>query len=71
LFIFQSRPDYSHGIFETMVNSQTVRRFILTGSVAAITITGTVYGAQLKTDQERSQVHPHLHTSPNTKYTAS
>jgi hypothetical protein len=47
-----------------MVSPQTVRRFILTGSVAAITITGSVYGAQLKTDQELSQVSSQLHAPP-------
>jgi hypothetical protein len=43
-----------------MVNPQTVRRFILTGSVAAITITGTVYGAQMKIEQEKKQVCSHF-----------
>jgi hypothetical protein len=28
----------------------------MTGAVAAITVTGTIYGAQLKTDQEVKQV---------------
>ncbi|KAG9205201.1 hypothetical protein G6514_008778 [Epicoccum nigrum] len=31
---------------------QAVRRWIMTGSVAAITVVGTIYGAGLKTDQE-------------------
>ncbi|KAF3008953.1 hypothetical protein E8E13_011410 [Curvularia kusanoi] len=31
---------------------QAVRRWVMTGSVAAITVVGTVYGAGLKTDQE-------------------
>ncbi|KAF1835758.1 hypothetical protein BDW02DRAFT_495084 [Decorospora gaudefroyi] len=38
-----------------MTTSQTVRRWILTGAVAAITITGTIYGAQLKGDRELQQ----------------
>ena len=33
-----------------------VRRIVLTGAVAAITATGTWYGAGLKTQQERKQV---------------
>ena len=33
-----------------------VRRIVLTGAVAAITATGTWYGAGLKTQQERNQV---------------
>lgn len=35
---------------------QAVRRWIMTGAVAAITVTGTLYGAGLKTDQEVKQV---------------
>jgi len=31
---------------------QAVRRWIMTGSVAAITAAGTIYGAGLKTDQD-------------------
>ncbi|KAF1916756.1 hypothetical protein BDU57DRAFT_448017 [Ampelomyces quisqualis] len=31
---------------------QTVRRWILTGSVAAVTVAGTLYGATLKEDVE-------------------
>ncbi|OQN97082.1 hypothetical protein B0A48_16886 [Cryoendolithus antarcticus] len=34
----------------------TIRRYVLTGSVAAITATGVWYGAGLKTRQERKQV---------------
>jgi cell division protein FtsX len=34
---------------------QAVRRWIMTGAVAAITVTGTLYGAGLKTDQEVKQ----------------
>jgi hypothetical protein len=40
-----------------MVTPQTVRRVILTGSIAAITLTGTIYGAQLKSDLQTQQVH--------------
>jgi uncharacterized protein YlxW (UPF0749 family) len=36
--------------------SQTVRRYILTGAVTAITVTGALYGAGLKTRQEVKQV---------------
>lgn len=36
--------------------AQTVRRFVMTGSVAAITATGAWYGAGLKTQQEFKQV---------------
>ena len=39
-----------------MATLQTVRRFIMTGAVAAITITGTIYGAGLKGEQEVKQV---------------
>jgi hypothetical protein len=38
-----------------MATLQTVRRFIMTGAVAAITITGTIYGAGLKGEQEVKQ----------------
>ncbi|KAF2203859.1 hypothetical protein GQ43DRAFT_365913 [Delitschia confertaspora ATCC 74209] len=38
-----------------MVTTQTVRRWILTGSITAITVTGAIYGAQLKTRQELRQ----------------
>ena len=39
-----------------MATLQTVRRWIMTGAVAAITITGTIYGAGLKGQQEVKQV---------------
>ncbi|KAF3043872.1 hypothetical protein E8E11_004902 [Didymella keratinophila] len=35
--------------------SQAVRRWIMTAAVAGITITGTIYGAGLKTDREAKQ----------------
>ncbi|KAJ4369086.1 hypothetical protein N0V83_006169 [Neocucurbitaria cava] len=38
-----------------MATQQAVRRWIMTGAVAAITITGTIYGAGLKGDQEAKQ----------------
>ncbi|EUC31709.1 hypothetical protein COCVIDRAFT_23520 [Bipolaris victoriae FI3] len=38
-----------------MATLQTVRRWIMTGAVAAITITGTIYGAGLKGQQEIKQ----------------
>jgi hypothetical protein len=37
-------------------STASVRRIVLTGAVAAITATGTWYGAGLKTQQERNQV---------------
>ncbi|KAJ4297980.1 hypothetical protein N0V90_005879 [Kalmusia sp. IMI 367209] len=39
-----------------MVAAQTVRRWILTGSVAAITVTGALYGAGLKQQYEVKQI---------------
>lgn len=36
--------------------SQAVRRWIMTAAVAGVTITGTIYGAGLKTDREVKQV---------------
>jgi len=36
--------------------AQAIRRWIMTGSVAAITATGAWYGAGLKTQQEYRQV---------------
>jgi hypothetical protein len=38
-----------------MATLQTVRRWIMTGAVAAITITGTIYGAGLKGRQDVKQ----------------
>ncbi|KAF2464893.1 uncharacterized protein BDR25DRAFT_241340 [Lindgomyces ingoldianus] len=38
-----------------MTTQQAVRRWIMTGAVAAITVTGTIYGAGLKTRQELKQ----------------
>lgn len=38
-----------------MTTQQAVRRWIMTGAVAAVTITGTIYGAGLKGDQEIKQ----------------
>ncbi|KAH7361279.1 hypothetical protein BKA66DRAFT_425951 [Pyrenochaeta sp. MPI-SDFR-AT-0127] len=35
-----------------MAAQQTVRRWIITGAVTAITVSGTLYGAGLKGDQE-------------------
>lgn len=36
--------------------AQTVRRWVMTGSVAAITATGALYGAGLKTRREHKEV---------------
>ncbi|KAF1851856.1 uncharacterized protein K460DRAFT_270993 [Cucurbitaria berberidis CBS 394.84] len=38
-----------------MTIHQAVRRWIMTGGVAAVTITGTMYGAGLKGDQTAKQ----------------
>ncbi|KAF1962937.1 hypothetical protein CC80DRAFT_398987 [Byssothecium circinans] len=38
-----------------MATPQAVRRWILTGAVTAITVTGTIYGANLKSDLEAEQ----------------
>lgn len=46
-----------------MATTQAVRRWIMTGAVAAVTITGTIYGAGLKGEQEIKQVrHGHFYT---------
>jgi hypothetical protein len=54
--------------------SQTVRRYILTGAVTAITVTGALYGAGLKTRQEVKQVRSgtlsrryHVNSKPQEK----
>lgn len=44
----------------TTPTAQTVRRWVMTGSVAAITATGAWYGAGLKAQQEFKQVHRYL-----------
>lgn len=46
-------------------STASVRRIVLTGAVAAITATGTWYGAGLKTQQERSQVGGNTYTDLN------
>ncbi|KAF2873272.1 hypothetical protein BDV95DRAFT_490267 [Massariosphaeria phaeospora] len=43
-----------------MPTPQTVRRWILTGAVTAITMTGTIYGAGLKSRQESHQEHKQI-----------
>jgi hypothetical protein len=40
------------------------RRFVLTGSIAAVTATGAWYGAGLKMKQDIKQVYVTLHLSP-------
>ena len=59
-----------------MATLQTVRRWIMTGAVAAITITGTIYGAGLKGQQDLKQVclaitilSPHIKSVPVAKTT--
>lgn len=39
-----------------MATQQAVRRWIMTGAVAAVTMTGTVYGAGLKGEQDDKKV---------------
>lgn len=39
--------------------AQAVRRWILTGAITAITVTGAIYGAGLKSKQEFKQVRRH------------
>ncbi|KZM18680.1 uncharacterized protein EKO05_0006476 [Ascochyta rabiei] len=51
--------------------AQAVRRWILTGAVAAITVTGTIYGAGLKSDREviavrHNPVHASFPSAPGT-----
>jgi cell division protein FtsW (lipid II flippase) len=58
------RLDRPISITLAMAAPQTVRRWILTGSVTAITITGALYGAGLKSSQEKAQVRPSLSTPP-------
>ncbi|KAF2851019.1 hypothetical protein T440DRAFT_395627 [Plenodomus tracheiphilus IPT5] len=54
-----------------MATTQTVRRWVLTGAVTAITITGSIYGATLKDDLEihkkRKQI---LEATPEEKIAA-
>ena len=40
----------------SMATQQAVRRWIVTGAVAAVTVAGTLYGAGLKGDLEVKQV---------------
>lgn len=40
-----------------MTTQQAVRRWIMTGAVAGVTITGTIYGATLKSGQDVRKVH--------------
>ncbi|KAF2131133.1 hypothetical protein P153DRAFT_287962 [Dothidotthia symphoricarpi CBS 119687] len=48
-----------------MASLQTVRRWIMTGAVASITITGTMYGAGLKGQRDVKQERTRLQeTSP-------
>lgn len=49
----------AHGIIDSMsaaTTTQAVRRWIMTGSVAAVTVAGTIYGAGLKEDHEVKKV---------------
>jgi len=47
---------HHHQSLEAMSTHQAVRRWIMTGAVAAITVTGTIYGADLKGYQDAKQV---------------
>jgi hypothetical protein len=49
---------------------QAVRRWIMTGSVTAITAAGTIYGAGLKTDQDVKKVCPHRFCSLSCRQTS-
>jgi hypothetical protein len=48
-----------------MATPQVVRRWIMTGAVAAVTITGTIYGATLKDDTEVKKVCWHIYHFTN------
>ncbi|PVI07247.1 hypothetical protein DM02DRAFT_513339 [Periconia macrospinosa] len=51
-----------------MVTPQGVRRWVMTGAVAAITVTGSLYGAGLKADQEKQQIRRQIQeASPEEK----
>ncbi|KAF2272894.1 uncharacterized protein EI97DRAFT_384696 [Westerdykella ornata] len=39
-----------------MVSPQAVRRWVITGAVTAITVTGSIYGATLRSDQQAHEV---------------
>lgn len=43
-----------------MTTQQAVRRWIMTAAVAGVTMTGTIYGATLKSEQDVKKVHPSL-----------
>jgi hypothetical protein len=47
-----------HSHYLTMVTPQVVRRWVLTGSIAAIAATGAIYGAGLRSKQEYNRVCP-------------
>ena len=47
---------YYRPSLKAMTTHQAVRRWIMTGAVAAITVTGTIYGADLKGYQDAKQV---------------
>jgi hypothetical protein len=61
------RPQISWFGFEfnvTMVSPQVVRRWLWTGGITAVTITGTLYGAGLKTKREFKQEKRKLLEAP-------
>jgi hypothetical protein len=41
-----------------MTTQQAVRRWIMTAAVAGVTMTGTIYGATLKSEQDVKKVRP-------------
>ncbi|OJD35624.1 uncharacterized protein BKCO1_1600016 [Diplodia corticola] len=47
-----------------MVSQQTIRRIVLTGSISAVTITGAIYGAGLKFQQEHKQAQKTVYELP-------
>lgn len=50
------------------MSQQTIRRVVMTASVAAITATGAWYGAGLKTQKQAKEVGPTDPCSPDTVY---
>lgn len=48
-----------------MSQQQIIRRWVMTGAVTAITVTGALYGAGLKSRQELKQVRRPTATVPS------
>ncbi|KAL1648109.1 hypothetical protein SLS58_002436 [Diplodia intermedia] len=47
-----------------MVSQQTIRRIVLTGAISAVTVTGALYGAGLKTQKEYTQAQKTVYELP-------